>query len=84
MRVFIIVFISAIFAFGVVMMRVEIHRAGRSIGKLQNEVQVKEARNQYLELENARLSSPLIVSEIAQEQLKLRRTPPQNVVVLEN
>ena len=73
-----------IFAFGVVVMRIEINRAGRAIGKLQSEVEIKEARNQYLELENTRLSGPLTVSEIAQEQLHLRRTPPQQIVVLED
>ncbi len=66
------------------MMRIEINRAGREIGKLQNEVEIKEARNQYLELENARLSGPLVVDQIAREQLKLQRTKPQNIVVLED
>ena len=83
MKIFGIVFLITAFAFGVVMMRIEINRAGRAIGKLQNEVEIKEARNQYLELENARLSGPVTVSKIAQEKLKLRRTPPQNIVVLE-
>ena len=81
---FIIVFLVAVFAFGVVMMRIEINRSGRAIGKLQDEVAVKEARNQYLELENARLAGPEIVSQFAQEHLRLRRTPPQKVIVLED
>ncbi len=84
MSIFKVVFVITIFAFMIVMMRVEINRAGREIGKLQEEVAVKEARNQYLELENVRLSSPLVVGNMAQEQLKLRRTPPQHVVVLED
>ncbi len=84
MKIFGIVSVIIIFAFGIVMMRIEINRSGRAIGKLQTEVEIKEARNQYLELENTRLSGPIPVGQMAQEQLKLRRTPPQNIVVLED
>ena len=84
MKIFGIVSVIIIFAFGIVMMRIEINRSGRAIGKLQTEVEIKEARNQYLELENTRLSGPIPVSQIAQDQLKLRRTPPQNIVLLED
>ena len=84
MRIFGIVSVVTILAFGIVMMRIEINRSGRAIGKLQAEVEIKEARNQYLELENTRLSGPIPVSQIAQDQLKLRRTPPQNIVLLED
>ncbi len=66
------------------MMRIEINRSGRLIGKLQSEVQIKEARNQYLKLEAARLSSPEVVRKAASENLHLRRTPPQQIVVLED
>lgn len=65
------------------MMRIEINRSGREIGQLQNEVDIKRARNQYLELEVIRLQSPQTVQQMAQEKLHLRRTPPQNVVILE-
>lgn len=83
MKLFGLVFIISVFAFGVVMMRIEINRSGRAIGKLQNEVEIKQARNQYLELETARLSGPEAVRQTAREKLNLRRTPPQNVVVLD-
>ncbi len=84
MKLFGIVFAISVFAFGVVMMRIEINRSGRSIGKLQNEVEIKRARNQYLELEVIRLQSPQTVQQMAQEKLHLRPTPPQNVMVLED
>ncbi len=84
MRLFGIVFVGSIFAFGVAMMRIEINRSGREIGQLQNEVEIKRARNQYLELEVIRLQSPQTVREMAQERLNLRRTPPQNIVILED
>ncbi len=84
MKLFGIVFVISIFALGVVMMRIEINRSGRAIGKLQNEVEIKEARNQYLQLEVERLSGPHTVLPHATEKLKLHRTQPQNVIVLED
>ena len=83
MKLFGIVFILSIFAFGVVMMRIEINRSGRNIGKLQQEVEVKEARNQYLKLEMDRLSSPQLIEQMAKDKLGLQRTKPQNIVQLE-
>ncbi|MBR3632366.1 MAG: cell division protein FtsL [Elusimicrobiaceae bacterium] len=83
MKLFKIVFIISIITFGIVMMRIEVARSGRTIGKLQNEVEIKEARNQYLKLEEARLGGPQTIEPLAQEKLKLRRTPPQSVVVLD-
>ena len=64
-------------------MRIEIYRSGRTIGKLQQEVEIKQARNQYLELETVRLSGPQMIRPIAQEKLNLRTTPPQQVIVLD-
>lgn len=84
MKLFGLVFLISVFAFGVVMMRIEVNRSGRAIGKLQNEVEIKQARNQYLELETTRLSGPEAVRQVAEEKLKLRRTPPQRVIVLED
>ena len=83
MKLFKIVFIISIITFGIVMIRIEVARSGRTIGKLQNEVEIKEARNQYLELEEARLGGPQTIEPLSQEKLKLRRTPPQSVVVLD-
>ena len=84
MKTFGWVFIVCILAFLIVMMRVEIIRSGRAIGSLHKEVEIKEARKQYLELENARLSGPQTIEQLAKEKLNLRRTPPQHVVVLED
>ena len=84
MKIFGMVFVLALFLFGVAVMRIEINRSGREIGQLQNEVEIKRARNQYLELEVIRLQGPQTVQQMAQEKLHLRRTPPQNVIVLED
>ena len=84
MKTFLIVFVGCIVAFLIVMMRVEIIRSGRTIGALRNEVEIKEARNQYLELENARLSGPQTIEQLAKEKLNLRRTPPQDLIILED
>ena len=83
MKIFRFVFLFFLFAFGIVWMRIEINRSGRSIGQLQNEVEIKEARNQYLELEISRLSSPEHISQLAEEKLGLTVPPPHHVVVLQ-
>lgn len=84
MKIFAIVFLCSLFVLGVTMIRTEVNRSGRAIGKLQNEVEIKEARNQYLKLEIMRLSGPEMIQQLAQDKLHLRRTPPQQVVVLED
>ena len=83
MKVFGIVFVISIFALGIVAMRSEINRSGRAISKLHDEVEIKEARNQYLKLETQRLSGPEEISRVAQEKLNLRRTSPSKVIHLE-
>ncbi len=84
MRIFGIVFALALFSFGIVAMRIEINRSGRAISQLQNEVEIKEARNQYLKLEILRLSSPETVSRLAQEKLGLVPVKPHEVIWLED
>lgn len=84
MKLFGILFLFSLFALGVVVIRSEINRSGRTIGKIRNEVEVKEARNQYLQLEIARLESPQNVTEFAQQTLHLQPTAPKHVVILKN
>lgn len=83
MKLFGLVFVLALFGFGVVMMRIEINRSGRSISQLQNEVEIKEARNQYLQLEISRLSSPGNITRLAQEKLGMVPAKPHEIVLLE-
>ncbi len=84
MKAFITLVILGSLALGLVVVRMEISRSGREISKLQNRVEVQEARNQYLQLEIARLESPAVVSAQAHERLKMDFTKPSNVVVLED
>ena len=84
MKIFAVLFFVSLFAMGVVVMRMEINRSGREISKLQNHVEVQEARNQYVQMEIARLESPAHVSALAQEKLGMQFTKPHNVVVLED
>ena len=84
MKLFGLVFIIALFGFGVVMMRIEINRSGRTISQLQNEVEVKEARNQYLQLEISRVSSPGNITRQAEEKLGMVPAKPHEIVVLED
>lgn len=83
MRILGIVILLALFSFGIVVMRIEINRSGRAISQVQNEVEIKEARNQYLKLEILRLSSPENISRLAREKLGLVPVKPHKVVVLD-
>ena len=83
MPIFRIMFLLALLAFGVLWIRIEVNRSGREIGRLQNEVEVKEARNQYLNLEILRLSSPEAVSRKTKEKFGIEPVKPHHVVVLD-
>ena len=83
MPIFRIMFLVALLAFGVVWIRIEVNRSGRTIGQLQNEVEIKEARNQYLKLEILRLTSPETVSQQAREKFGFEPIKPHHVIVLE-
>ena len=61
-----------------------ISRSGRQISRLQNEVAVKEARNQYLQLEIARLSNPETVIHYAQEKLGFTQIKPHQIILLDH
>ncbi len=84
MRIFGLLFLLCLFSFGIVWMRIEINRSGRAIGQLQNEVEVKEARNQYMELEISRLSSPENISRLSHEKLGMVEQEPHRVVLLKD
>lgn len=84
MRVFVLLFLLCLFGFGVAVMRIEINRSGRTISQLQNEVEIKEARNQYLQLEISRLSSPENITRLAQEKLGLVPAKPHEIIVLDD
>ncbi|WP_428075622.1 hypothetical protein [Candidatus Avelusimicrobium luingense] len=83
MPIFRIMFLMALIAFGVVWIRIEVNRSGRAVGILQNDVEIKEARNQYLKLEILRLSNPQTISELAKEKFGLQPIEPSHVVVLD-
>ncbi len=83
MKIFWGLIILAVFLFGVAVMRNEINRSGRSISQLQNEVEIKEARNQYLQLEISRLSSPGNMIRLAEEKLGMVPAKPHEIVILE-
>ena len=83
MPIFKIIFLTALLSFGVVWVRIEVNRSGRSIGQLQNKVDIKEARNQYLRLEILRLSNPDAISRLAKEKFGLVPISPSRVIVLD-
>ena len=83
MKYFVLLFVLCLFGFMVVAMRIEINRSGRAISQLQNEVAIKEARNQYLELEISRLSGPQHVTAFAQDKLGLVPAKPHEIIILD-
>lgn len=84
MKQFIILIISCIVGFIVTFIHVGIIRSGRVVSKLQQEVAVKEARNQYEQLEIARLSGPQEITSFATEKLGLVQAKPHEIFVLED
>ena len=58
-------------------------RSGRVVSKLQQEVSIKEARNQYEQLEISRLSSPEEITSYAQEHLGFVQAKPHEIIVLD-
>ena len=78
-----IILAICIWLFVITSINLGITRSGRVVSHLQNEVSLKEARNQYEEVEIARLSSPQVVITFAREQLGLVEAQPHEVVVLE-
>ena len=76
--------ISCVVGFIITFIHVGIIRSGRVVSKLQQEVAVKEARNQYEQLEIARLSSPQEITTFATQQLGLVQAKPHEIFVLED
>lgn len=81
------IFITIICAFGwfflITVVHVGVLRSGRIVNKLKQEVEVKEARNQYEQLEISRLSSPEEVTTYAQDQLGFVQAKPHEIIVLD-
>ena len=76
-------FLAALLAFGVLWVRIEVNRSGRAIGQLQNEVSIKEARNQYIKLEILQLSSPQTITRQAHEKFGFEPVKPSHVIQLD-
>lgn len=70
--------------FLITVIHIGISRSGRVITQLQNDVSIKEARNQYLKLEIARLSGPEEVVSFAQNELGLVQIKPHEIILLDN
>ena len=83
MKKIILLIVFCFWALLITATHIAISRTGRAITRLQEDVSVKEARNQYLQLEIARLSSPETVTHFAREQLGMQPANPYEVVQLE-
>lgn len=83
MRIFITVVCIFAWLFLITVVHVSVIRSGRVVSKLQQEVEVKQARNQYEQLEISRLSSPELVTTYAQEHLGFVQAKPHEVILLD-
>lgn len=83
MKIFIAVICIIGWFFLITVVHVGIIRSGRIVSKLQQEVEVKEARNQYEQLEISRLSSPEEVTTYAQEHLGMVQAKPHEIIQLD-
>lgn len=84
MKQFLILIVSCVVGFIVTFIHVGIIRSGRVVSKLQQEVAIKEARNQYEQLEIARLSGPQEITTYAAQELGMVQAKPHEVFVLED
>ena len=75
--------IIVVWLFIITSIHLGIIRSGRMVSKLQQEVDIKEARNQYEQLEISRLSGPQEITTFAQQHLGLVEAQPHEVIVLE-
>ncbi len=83
MKIFIAVVCVIGWFFLITVVHVGVFRSGRMVSKLQQEVEIKEARNQYEELEISRLSNPEEVTTYAEKQLGFVQAKPHEVIVLD-
>ncbi len=72
-----------VWAFITTFIHIGVIRSGRVVSQLQREVAIKEARNQYEELEIARLSGPEVITSYASTELGMVQAKPHEVFVLE-
>jgi cell division protein FtsB len=81
------IFIAVVCIFGwlflITVVHVSVIRSGRVVSKLQQEVEVKEARNQYEQLEISRLSSPEAITTYAQEHMGFVQPEPHEIILLD-
>ena len=78
-----ILLIFCLWAFITTFIHIGVIRSGRIVSQLQREVAIKEARNQYEELEIARLSGPEVITSFAASELGMVPAKPHEVFVLE-
>lgn len=77
-----VILAAGLFLLLVVMERVQTESTGHKVGEMLEEINFKEARNQYLRYEISSYKSPIkVMQEAAKKELKV--IPPQNIYVIE-
>lgn len=79
-----ILLIFCVWAFIITFIHIGVISSGRIVSQLQREVAIKEARNQYEELEIARLSGPEVITSFAARELGMVEAKPHEVFILED
>jgi len=81
-NILLIILIIGLFLLLVSMERVQMESTGHKVGEMLEEINFKEARNQYLRYEISFYKSPLKVMEEA-EKKDLKVIAPQNIYIIE-
>jgi len=84
MKIFFWVFIIAVFSLILAVERVEERRLGIEVSRLEQEVSLKEAENQYIKYQIEVLTSPAAMDKAAREKLNMRLTPVKNITVMKD
>ena len=83
MKIFLWLFTAALFCLILAVQRVEQRRLGIEVGRLEQEVSLKESQNQYLRYRINILTSPSAIDAAAREKLNMRLTPAKDIAVME-
>ncbi|MDR0291232.1 MAG: cell division protein FtsL [Elusimicrobium sp.] len=84
MKIFLWLFITALFCLILAVQRVEERRLGIEVARLEQEVSLKESQNQYLKYKISVLTSPAAIDKAAREKLNMQLTPVKNIAVIKN
>ncbi|GHT39524.1 hypothetical protein FACS189437_03140 [Bacteroidia bacterium] len=84
MKLFLWLFIAALFCLILAVQRVEERRLGIEVSRLEREVSLKESQNQYIRYRIDVLTSPAAIDKAAREKLNMQLTPVKNIAMVKD